>query len=68
MARGRRDNRLEKDWHAFGDYEDGQDVTAGGSFGATGLTIASAGTILRLRGKVGVTFATAAVDEHVMIL
>ncbi len=67
--RGGRSNRLELDWHAFGASAVGQDLAGvNASMGSVQFEFASVGTIMRLRGLVGVTLDTGGVSESAIIM
>jgi len=71
MARGSRGSgrRTDYEWFNIGDVEVGEDLSVDTAvFGTTNFIFGSAGTLTRLRGKVGVTLDSAAVDESSMIL
>ncbi len=65
----RRTSRPTYQWSNFGDVENNQDLsTATSRFGSSGSAVNTAQTLIRVRGKVGVTLDAAAVNERAMIL
>ncbi len=68
MAHRGRSRGMDMDWHALGDVENGQDLAQPASLGTTAFLFASAGTLLRFRGKVGVILDTSAVGESAIIM
>ena len=67
MARGR-GRRTDYAWSNVGDVMAGRDITIAAEFGPTSSQFALPGTVVRIRGKVGVTLDTGGVDESAMIL
>ena len=68
MAR-RTGRRSDYQWGNFGDQEFDQDLsTADAVYGTTGLIVGVASTIMRIRGRIGITLNSPAVAEHCMIL
>ena len=61
--------RTDYEWLNMGDVESDIDLGVGaGKFGTAGLTFLAAGTITRMRGKVGVSLNTGGAGESAMIL
>jgi len=64
-----RGRRTDYSWLNFGDDELIQDLgTGAGIFGSTGLVIERGSTLMRVRGRIGITLDTGGVGEHAMIL
>ncbi len=69
MARGRTGRRTDYTWLNFGDVQIARDISTDDAFaGSTTLTFNVVGTIMRVRGHVGVTLDAGGVDENVMVL
>ena len=71
MARGSRGSgrRTDYSWGNFGDIAASIDLGFGAaSFGATRFVFNVAGTVMRVRGKVGVVLDTGGVNESAIIL
>ena len=60
--------KTDYQWTNFGDIAQSNDLAGQGVFGITGSVILAPQTLVRMRGKVGVTLDAAAVDEHAIIL
>ncbi len=68
MARGRRGRRSDYSWFGVGDVEDAVDAPAVAQFGSTGASFLTPGTLVRVRGRIGVTMDAAAVNETALCL
>ncbi len=68
MARRSSGRRTDYEWGNFGDSIVALDQLASGTIGPIFASFSVAGTLVRIRGKVGATLNTAAVGEHVMLL
>ncbi len=70
MARGTRGGgrRTDYNWFNIGDSAVAQPISVNATLGGTGFAFTLAGTITRLRGKVGVVLDTGGVGESMMII
>ncbi len=60
--------RTDKTWVAIGDHENAQDLAGQSQFGTTNFQFLETGTIMRLRGRVGVVLDTGGVNESAIIM
>ncbi len=69
MARGRTGRKTDYLWASFEDAVAGVDAAENvKSLGITGLTASDTQTVMRLRGKVGITLDATAVDESIVVV
>ena len=70
MARSSRGQgrRTDYSWASFGDTAVAQPVGSTALLGVTSFLFSDAGTLTRMRGKVGITLDTAGIDEFALIL
>ncbi len=69
MAHQRRTSRPDYSWSNFGDVMEDQDLSStSGILGTTAQTVLTSQTLIRTRGRVGVTLNATAVDERTMLL
>ncbi len=68
MPRRSSGRRTDFSWSAMGDVVVAQDIGIDASFGPTGSLVNQAQTLMRIRGTVGVTLDTGAVNESVVIV
>ncbi len=68
MAR-RRSSRPSYSWTNFGDVQPNVDISTGsGQFGTTGSNVLTPQTLIRARGKIGLSLNPSAVGESLMLL